>query len=324
MSLRRNRVKDLSFSAGDSEEIPLTTLRKLRRLVFDFVGVLSVVGGAANGSLVEDGVLRTILKKIELLADGNTIVDTDGRALYWLRAIMSGSQGVLVEPGVTVGDHAVRFHVELDFDQIATAAKFAGRINTDLLDSLDLRITMGNPDGEIITGGDRAEALVGVLEIVAEYDDKEWKGSHRRIAFRRYQNAGATTDARVTVPTGELISHILLVAVDNGVRDQAIVNRIKAMIGEDNVVRDVSWEELQGENVEDFGLELSSGLPPYAGLAVLFFDKDGDMNPDKLWDTRNLKQNAATLRFDINAPTGQSYVEANIFSINPAASPKKA
>lgn len=323
MSLRRNRVKDLTFSAGDSEDVPIHTLRKARRLVFDFTGTLSVVGGAANGTLVQDGLLNTVLKKIEILADGSTIADVDGRALYFTRAVMSGSPGKLVEPGVAVGDHAVAFHVEMDFDQIASGAKFAGRLDADALDSLDLRITMGQPDGEIITGGDRVETLVGTLEIVGEYDDKEHGGGHRRISLRRQTIAGVNQDLRVVVPSGEMISHVLLVAVDNGVRDDDIVNRVKAQIGEDNIIRNTTWDDIQAHNVEQFGLELASGAPPYTGIALLHFDLDGDMATDKLWDTRNLKQESATLRYDVNAPTGTSFVEAFIFSIKAAKKPSQ-
>lgn len=319
--LRRNRVADLAFSGSDSKDFSLATLRKLRRVIMHFVGTLVIAGGTTNGALVEDGVLQTILKKLELLANGKTIIDTDGRAIYWRRATMSGSPGVLVEPGVTVGNHAVEAHFELDMDQINSAAKFAGRINTDLLDSLLLRITMGAEDPEIIVGGDRTETLTGNLEIVGEYDDKEWRGSHRRISKHRFSVIGATTDGRITLPTGELVTEIVFVAVDNDVRDDDIVNRIKIQIGEDNVQRDVTWEQLQGENVEDYGLELSAGGPPNVGIAVLTFDKDGDANPEKLLDLRNLKQNAATIRFDVNAPTAGSYVEAHVHSISPQPKP---
>ncbi len=319
--LRRLRIGTRAFADRDAHDFDLISTRKLRALILSFAGVLTIAGGAADGAVVEDGTLRGIWQQLQAIANGANIVDVDGRDLYWLNAVLSGSPGVLVEPGATVGAHNVRANIRIPFDQPASGARFAGRLNADLMDSLLLRYQGGAADPNIIVGGDRAETMVGAFEVDAEYDDQEHKGGHRKLNTATHTNAGATADARLILPSGDIVAGVLLLATDNGVRNDDIVNRVKLQIGEDNIIRDMEWRQIQEENVDDFGLELAAGLPPFAGVAYVNLDKDKDMNPKKLMDLRNLKTNAGRITLDINAPTAASEIRAVIVGVNAKNTP---
>lgn len=321
MAVRRNRIASFAYGDNTSETFNLITTKKLRRLVFSFLGVLTVSGGTTNGTLVEDGLLRTVLNILRVAVNGRRPIDVQGQLPYWFRSIVTGSTGVLVEPAVTVGANACRFSVTLDMDSLRTAARSAGRINMDIQSQAFLELETGAAEGGIVTGGDRTEVLTGTLEIIAEYDDVAFVGGHRALSRNRFVNAGATQDGRVIIPSGQLIGGILLYAVDGGVRDNDIVTRFRAQIGEDDIRRDMSWEAIQDENVEDFGLELVAGAPPYVGLAYINFDKDGDMAPSKILDTRNLVSNSARITLETNAPTGTSFVDVMFVGVDPKDRP---
>ena len=313
------------------EDINIANVEYLRRIVFDFVGTLTAVGGAADATLVEDGLLKTLLKRLEVKADGSDgFVDTTGLAEYWRRATLSGSTGVhLSVIPVGAASTVQRVHVVIDMDELASAAKFAGRIDATKLSSLTLRISGGDTETDMVTSGDRVETLAGILEVYGVYDDGNaevgrrdglgFKGGGRRIAQIRHVITAANIRAEVPVPADLLIGKVMFIAVDNDLRDDAIVNNVTFKIGEREFVRsDISWADMQGENVEDYGLELVGGLPPNAGIAIMDFDDDRDMAPRKVLNTVGLRANAAKILLDVNAPTGVSYVDIFVYGLDTA------
>jgi len=317
MAVRRNRIAQMAYADSKSETFNLITLKKLKAIILSFVGVLTVAGGTVDGTVVEDGLLRTVLNILRVSVNGRRPIDIDGVLPYWYRAVLTGSPGVLSDVVLpTVGTHDVQFNVIVDMDQLRTAVRASGRVNMDLQDQAFLEIQTGVVEGGYITGGDRTESLAGVTEIIALYDDTEFRGGHRVLSKDRYVIQGATQDGRVIIPSGQLLAGILLLARDDGVRDNAIVNRVKVQVGEDDIRRDLSWDALRAENVEDYGLG-SGGLPPYDGVAYVNLDKDGDLNPAKILDTRRLVSNSARVTLDVNAPTGISNVDLMFVGVNP-------
>ena len=321
MSVRRNKIAIQPFNNSETKVHNLITLKKTKALILSFVGTLTVAGGTTDGALVEDGLLRTVLNTLRLSINGNRPVDIDGVLAYWYRAILSGSEGTLVNPAVTVGANPCRFNVILDLDQLRSAARAMGRIDMNAQDSAFLEIETGIADGGIVAGGDRVETLTGDLEIIGLYDDVNFGGGHRALSKQRFVITGATTDGRVIIPSGQLIAGILLYTVDNDVKNNAIVNRVKVQIGEDDIRRDLSWEALQDDNVEEYGLQLVAGAPPFTGVAYVNLDPDGDMNPSKILNTVGLKSNTARVTLDVNAPTAGSYVDLMFVGVSPKKRP---
>lgn len=314
-------VDTLVMSPNKQHETDLEDMPYLRAIQFEIPnGVLTATGGTTDATLQQDGLLRMALKSIELLVDGqDRAVESDAIGEYWRRAIMSGSPGVLLSTVPTgASTEAQRLSVTLDFDQIVSAARFAGRIDPVDFDSIKLRIKQGVEATDMVTGGDRAYALTGDVQVIGVYDTNpaNYQGGGRRISYQRRTTIAATTDGRIIIPSGLLIGQILLVPVDNGVRDNDILQDIKIKIGENDVQREYSFEAVQSLNVEDYGLELVSGLPPYDGVIVLDFDEDRDMRPDKILNTEGLKSQTAKAILTLGSPTGVSYVDSYIYGID--------
>lgn len=317
----RKKIDSLVFANGKQHDVILDDMAYLRAIQFEFPdGVLTAGAGTTDGALQQDGLLRTIIKKLQIFADGaDQNVESDAIGEYWRRAIMSGSAGVLkstMPTGAAATDQRVA--VILDFDQIVSAARFLGRLDVVNLDSLKLRVTHGDVETDMVTGGDRPESMTGTLEVIGVFDTNPftYRGGGRRIGWQRYVTTAATSRARLDLPSGLLYGQLLFVAVDDGVRDGDILQNIEIKIGENDVQRDISWEALQALNVEMYGLELASGLPPYTGLAVLDFDEDRDMAPSKILNTEGLKSQTAKAVLTVGTPTGVSYVDLYYYAID--------
>ena len=71
MSSRRNRIAQMAYGDNKSETFNLITLKMLKALVLNFVGTLTVSGGTTDGTLVQDGLLRTVLNILRVSVNGN-------------------------------------------------------------------------------------------------------------------------------------------------------------------------------------------------------------------------------------------------------------
>lgn len=314
-----------AFSERLTEDIDVDNVEFLRHIEFEFNGTLTAVGGTTDATLIEDGLLFTLFDDLFLTADGSDrFVNTNARNEYFRRAVVSGSEGVLnsvIPTGAATTNQ--RVHVVLDMDTLATAAKFAGRLNVRRFSNLTLRTRSGTAATDLVTGGDRTYTLAGDIEVYAVYDDGNrgdplgWKGGGKRIAANTLSISASNDRAELVIPSGLSIPRILFVARDNSVRDNDILIDLKIRLGERDILREVTWEEMQSNNVERYGLELVSNLPPYTGIAVLDFDLDGDMNPAKLLNTIGLRANAAKAILNVGSPTGVSLVDMIVYGVDP-------
>lgn len=327
MATYRKTLGKVTFGNDKLADVNIGNVDYLKAIHLEFNGTLTATGGAADATLREDGLLKTVFNSIRIEADGSRpVYNSKGELDYFRRGIMSGSPGVLVSVIPTgAASTSQRVHVVMDMDALMTAARFAGRVPAKFLDSLVLWIQNGTPETHLVTGGDRVETLAGTIEVVGVFDDspRGFRGGSRKVSLNRYSIVAATDQARLPLPSGQLIAQILLYCVDNSLRDNDILDKIKVNIGEKQARIDTSFEDIASDNVEFYGLELSSGAPPYTGLALLNFDVDGDMDPAKLLDTRGLKENAARLEMTVNSPTGTSYIDMLVIAIDPAAGGKR-
>jgi hypothetical protein len=325
----KSKVAEFAYADGLVEDVRLADVEFLRRVEVEFNGVLTATGGAADATLLEDGLLNTVLKAMKLTADGSDpFINTNGRNEYWRRAVVTGSTGVLASVIPTgIASTNQRLHAVIDMDGVATAARFAGRINSRRLADLTLRVTAGAVETDLVTGGDRVETMTGTVEIYAVWDDGGrgagspdalgFRGGGRRIAEQRYPVTAANLRAMLDIPNGLLIPRILFLVIDNSLRDSDLLENVQIKIGEKEILRDVSFKEMTSANVERYGLALSSGLPPYAGIAIMDFDLDGDMHPAKILSTVGLKSNSAKAILEVNSPTSTAYVDMIVYAVDP-------
>lgn len=320
MAVYRKRLGKVTFANDKLEGVDLGNTDFLKAVHLEFNGTLTAAGGAADATLVEDGLLKTAFQTILIEADGSEpVYNSRGYLDYYRRAIQSGSPGVLVSV-IPTGAAATsqRAHVVLDMDSLQTAGRFAGRVPAKKLGSLVLWLQMGNVESHMVTGGDRTETMTGIIEVVGVFDDSEagYKGGSRKVSRNRFSVTAATDQARLPLPSGQIISGILLYCVDNSVKNNAILDIIKVLVGEKQAKVNTSFEDIASDNVEFYGLELSSGAPPYTGVIFINFDVDGDMDPEKMLDTRGLKENAARLEMTVGAPTGTAFIDIAVIAVD--------
>lgn len=320
------RIDLLSYVSRREYETELEDTGYLKSLMFRFTGNLQATGGSTDATIQQDGLLRSILNRIEVIADGDdSFVQSRGYGNYFLRAVMSGSPGVLRTAAVGAGAHPMAFFVVVDMDQLQ-GPKWAGRIPAKNLTKIKVRTIMGDMAADLITGGDRTYALTGNLEVIALYDSAPPKlgrqgvvAPARRIGVIRQEFTAANPELRITLPPSLWYPQFLLYAVDNAVRDNDIIQRVTVKLGENVIQYDKSWDALQSDNVETFGLELdANGEPPYAGIGVIDFDVDRDADPAKILNTRGLRDNSARLYLDVASPTGTSYVDIFYNALDPS------
>ncbi len=317
--IRQTLLDAIAFATNGVKDIDAAKVDFLRRIIFDFTGIYTVT---VEGTLAEDGFLKTIGKSLSMLAEGgDQYVESALLYEYYRRAIMSGSPGVLVNPAVTVGANTCFAHAVLDFDQLQSAAMFAGRINAKRMETNRLRVIFGNDVDAGDMGAGIAEAtLAGTLEILGEWSDDpaDWKGGARRISVVRQTVAALNTALPIPIPDNMIIPQILLVVIDNSLRDNDLLKKVTVKLGGRDVSREISWEALRGQNVEDYGLELSSGAAPNVGIAIIDFDLERNMDPKDLLDTRRLKSGGGQILLDVGAPTGTAYIDAVFYAVDPA------
>lgn len=326
----KSRVSQFSYAELLTKDVNISNVEFLRKIEIEFNGTLTAAGGAADGALVQDGLLNTILKNILITANGSDpFVSTKGRNEYHRRAIKTGSPGVLVSVIPTgAASTSQRVHVVIDMDEIATAVKFAGRVNARRLTSLEMRVETGQVEVDMVTGGDRTETMTGTFEVYAVWDDGgrravgaedalRYRGGGRRIGQQRLTVAAANERAELFIPGGLLVPSLLFLVIDDSVRDSDLLKNVEVKVGENDILRNVSFEEIQSQNVERYGLELSAGAPPVTGVAILDFDLDGDLHPAKLLSTVGLRGNAAKVVLNVGSPTGTSYVDMIAYAIDP-------
>lgn len=324
-------VGQFTYAELLTEDVNVANTEFLRAIEIEFEGTLAAAGGTTDGALRQDGLLNTILNSILFTANGSDrFISTNGRNEYFRRAIKSGSAGVLgsVMP-VGIASTAQRAHVVIDMDEIATGAKFAGRINAKRLTNLELRVITGQAEVNMVTGGDRTETLAGTFNVYAVWDDGgrktvgapdafRYRGGGRRIPLQRLSVVAANNRAEMFMSSGLIIPSIMFLVVDADLRNNDLLNNVEIKVGENDVLRDVSYNEIQSQNVERYGLELVAGLPPYDGVVILDFDLDGDMNPAKLLSTVGMKANSVKAVLDVGGPTGTSYVDMVVYAIDPS------
>lgn len=321
MAIFRKQIKVETFADNFDEVFNLGNTEFLKKIEIEFAGTLTATGGTTDATLVQDGLLKTILRKITLTANGSDpFGNTDGVGEYYRRAIMSGSPGVLVSTIPTgAASTSQRVHVVIDMDQLMTAARYAGRVPAGRLASLDMRLEAGAVETNMVTGGDRTESMTGTYTVTAVFDSSPagYKGGARRIGKKRYTVTAANDKATLALPIGQYISDILLVVVDNSVRNNALLTDFNIRLGERDERNKDTFLNQQSDNVEKFGLELASGAPPYAGVALIHFDEDGDMDPAKVLNTLKQKVEGAQLEFNVGAPTGTAYVDVYTYGVDP-------
>jgi len=106
----------------------------------------------------------------------------------------------------------------------------------------------------------------------------------------------ANSDLRVDLPKGNLIRRVCIVAWDDGVQDNSIINNVQIVVDESIRRVDCGFNQIRNENSKRYNVPFTS-LPN--GVAIVEFDSDRDFTG--LLDVT--KVDNVRLSLDVNAPT---------------------
>jgi len=175
--------------------------------------------------------------------------------------------------------------------------------NPTLFNPVNLSITFGDIN-DIQTGFTAGGWTIQEAEVkVYTVDLPEISGvfAVNRQLYKEAVNTGASTDFRIELPKGNMIRKIYVMAIDNGVFSNSLINNVKVVVNENITEYDMSFNAGRNENAKFYGIPFSD---LQTGVLVIDFDSDRDLKG--LLDVRNV--DSIRLSLDINNPTGVSKV----------------
>lgn len=298
-------LKVINYSKNDDVIVELPKDDVLDFIVLRTKGVLTISGGAASGTVV-DGAPVSLLKKIEVKLNGQDTVKTFTGFQRWLKnkyylSLIDGEEQVGITSG-DIGVYSFYSEIRIPFALIRGVARDSFLLNTPQLTGLQLSISYGD-ETNLISGGDRTLAISGCKTTVYGRG-VETVGVFSRSQEGYLHNVVSSANTRLEIrdlPRGSQLKNLMLLVVDNGVRDNALINNIKVMYQGNNSIVDLPFNVVRNKNVEAFNIS-HSYLED--GIAIIDFDIDGLM--ENLVDT---SLGEIHLELDVNAPTGTSYIE---------------
>lgn len=314
--IRRPQIQTMPLTESKPQTFNLGDLWRLRRV---FVWCDMDLGADSSGTMLADGLLNTAVKEIIIRANGRKIIEAPGRAFYKMRALLTGSPGILVSPSTITSATVHKTMIVIDMDTVRSQLARAGRLPAREMDSLVMTIVPGAGQTDMTSGGDGGGTLSGEWHVYAEGLESPRDGDGAHVGYRyvetdRVDVSAATPNNIIYLPTGRRIQRILLECFDDSALSSALITDLAVRVGSSDRRNEATFLDLQADNVELFGLETDSGgefaLP---GYALIEFAREG--SPADWMDTRRLKAKSARIQFTSISPTGSAWVNATIFSI---------
>ncbi len=315
MDAIRRRIGKIDFVENDTNDKRLARTHVYANMLLRLSGTLTV--GVADATAVIGYSPISLIKKVRLVLNGEQGVKAFNGKIYWIQNKLDRqSAGEKVAPGLTIGAQtfsgALRVHFELpgylDFWKEIT------RLNSALLTELTLEIEFGDAEDLVTPDATTTLAISGCkVEIWGlEYPDPEAQKVYSMFkeTTKKKVITGADDDLRVEITTKNPIASILILARDNSLDDDDIINKVTAVVdGTDYRRGFIDWKTLKEETKDFYGID------PETGVACLIFDTDKNMeNILRLAGTGSFE-----LVFDVKAPTGVADIELLVREVIPYA-----
>lgn len=312
-------VGTMAFASNSKVKLEIPVDSPVERIGIEMIGTVTCSGTSTTpGALNEDGILN-LLSNVILKENGSEgIAEIPGPALYHIARLMGGSPDVLVQPALAAGANSFRVMFWLPAvllrSLISKATTLRVRPNGQRPGSLYLDIQCGDATGATTTKDDLVNAAstwtratVATLTIHVEEHQGIPGEYHRKITNSIHKDLSSASAGEIRIPLiqGNVLRRVVLLVRDNSLRDDALVNTVELKANNNITLLSLPFTQLQSENCNRYGCELSSGLPPVTGLAVIDRDYDGLMG--QVIDTSTLSILEVVL--DIDAPTGTASVE---------------
>jgi len=321
MARKRKRVVSTkAFTDSTPIVDDLKDLAFLRALQFNFEGTYTVSGGSTDGTLVQDALLDTVLKNIRIELGGKQKINTKGKLEFYRRQLESGSAGVLVNPAVGVAANPCRVNVMVDLVplNVRDALKDQFMWNCPKAKNVHFEVDCGDgSNGDMITGGDRTEVLTGTLRVIAHelvptsgetYGEGQISVANQQ-AFEKTITAAQWHEFEML--SGYYYKRWVILVRDNSVRANTLVTDVELKYRGELLPVAATFRALQADNVEEYGVEPSSGDAPVTGLLIVEADPERTMRG--ALSTKNGED--LKLRLETGAPTGTAQILVNAQAI---------
>lgn len=258
---RYNKIFDTRpFKLGGMDTIDLPRGLDTESIHFYLYG--SIQNTAAWATVKSEG-LANLIRKVEILRNGQSIAETPGTILTHGNFVRHG--GVIkINPGVAIGTFAgVEVVGYLDFANIAGLRPKDTNLETKEAISYQARITWGVATDLFTGAGASVFNLTFATSVRSNKDREDANGYKERPEFlklHRFMERPylANTVDRIALTPNMLHKALVLRAESGGDLSAAIINNIRVEVGSE-VVFDLPAAVVVDENLHDNGWALPAG-----------------------------------------------------------------
>jgi hypothetical protein len=321
-----DRVK--SFTAHETSTIEVPLDRWINQ--FDLRVDLTQYDTGSSVSLDEDGILE-LVDKVEVVVNGDSIRTWDPARYWYGTPIDYGVEPELTDPKTSTGQTDISqgaFHLPI-LQRLNPADPYdlSAAIPAHEVSSLDVKVHWGSAS-DLGTGYtiDSADVSLSVSEFnltpqeeqqvfgasgaaVTDSKQSRLKAIHESEKIKTFSASNSNYQFTVDLPVGAVLLHSDLFVVDNGSRDDDLVDkfRIRQHSPDERTYDRVRWEESQMQDVRDHRLddpiEGNRYLTGHTRLDFTRYALRGQGNPFNLVGR---SKGDVTIGIENNSPTSTS------------------
>lgn len=280
------RTGQIPFTANSQSRPSLITVKDaITDVMLRLSGDLVVTGAV---TLLEDNILR-LVQRVQLLLDGNPfkiIGDSSGlgaafKLLFYANKFQYGVFPPFTAPGVGVATHPFDVTVKIPLSlprNLSDQMGMARHISSMIVGARDLEVNVDWGDTpDIFSAGVATLANVSI-EVIAVTDPNLNEIEEHMILQEATQNlavtAGVNAREQVVLNKSGLLPYIFMMGIDNGIRADAVWNRLLFLRNTTLQELDMSWEAMRAAAMQIASLQ-DAALPLGINLAVFDEDEDG-------------------------------------------------
>lgn len=304
-------LKKIAYVENDVGSVELDKAHVYARFLLRLSGTVTV--GVADATAVISYAPLSLIKKVRLILNGEDRTKSLEGKLHWIQNKLDIQvAGEKIAPGVAVGAQVFSGALVVDFELPGyKSMKKVTRLNSALLQGLSMEILFGDAEDLLTPDATTTLVMSGTkVEISAlEYPGLEAQRIYSifKESIKKLSIIAVDDDLRLPITTKNQILSITLLAVNNSLDSDTVVNKVQAVVDGTDFKKSYDWNTLKERTKNHYG------IAPETGVACLIFDVDKDLSKAlRLAGTGSFE-----LIFDVDAPTGVAYIQALVREVIP-------
>lgn len=294
------RVGSALYDAGNTSTIKLPQGTLFQTLWLRLAASLNISSGLTMLSDAPAGLIR----KVELVGDGETFWSADPRDLYELARFQTGKAQEIVTTVGTGSTQPQSIAFPIYWEAVKRANPADSLFWSQPYAELVLKITWASAASAIFSAGAATVNATTRLDVHLE-DTFEGHGQVsliKRISPIERTVSAAQTELEIPLSKNGLLDHLLIRADVDGVYSDAIINTVRFQFDSSfESVKTVNWADLQNKGVSDRDVDGgASGTGRVAGIAFVDLVDNGMLS-----SAPNLRaMTDPKLILDVSLPSG--------------------